>query len=68
VTVGFVEDSASNASQTNQDEVFVDSLGGCTMNGEANGNAKQRAALWIGVVFLLGASLGGVLGYHFGRA
>lgn len=35
------------------------------MNGEANGNAKQRAALWIGVVFLLGASLGGVLGYHF---
>jgi len=35
------------------------------MNGEANGNVKQRAALWIGVVFLLGASLGGVLGYHF---
>jgi len=35
------------------------------MNGEANGNAKQRAALWIGVVFLLGASLGGVFGYHF---
>ena len=35
------------------------------MNGEANGNAKQRAALWIGVVFLLGASLGGVFGYLF---
>lgn len=25
--------------------------------------AKQKAALWVGVVFLLGVSLGGVLGY-----
>jgi hypothetical protein len=35
------------------------------MNGDSNGNVKQRAALWIGVVFVLGGSLGGVLGYHF---
>ena len=28
-------------------------------------SAKQKAALWVGVVFLLGASLGGVLGYVF---
>jgi Spy/CpxP family protein refolding chaperone len=35
------------------------------MNGEANGNVKQRAALWVGVVFLLGALLGGVSGYLF---
>jgi Spy/CpxP family protein refolding chaperone len=27
--------------------------------------AKQRAALWVGAVFLLGAALGGVLGYLF---
>ena len=27
--------------------------------------AKQRAALWVAVVFLLGASLGGVVGYIF---
>jgi len=26
-------------------------------------NAKQKAALWVGVVFVLGVSLGGVLGY-----
>ena len=36
------------------------------MNGEArtmNGNATSRkAALWVGVVFLLGAALGGLLG------
>jgi esterase/lipase len=35
------------------------------MNGGTNGNAKQRAVLWIGVVFVLGASLGGVFGYLF---
>jgi len=37
------------------------------MNGEpnGNGNVKQRAALWVGVVFLLGASLGSVSGYLF---
>jgi Spy/CpxP family protein refolding chaperone len=27
--------------------------------------AKQRAALWVAVVFLLGVSLGGVVGYVF---
>jgi Spy/CpxP family protein refolding chaperone len=37
------------------------------MTGEANGNGnvKQRAALWVGVVFLLGALLGSVSGYLF---
>jgi hypothetical protein len=29
--------------------------------------AKQRAALWVAVVFLLGAALGGVVGYIFAR-
>ncbi len=29
--------------------------------------AKQRAAVWVAVVFLLGASLGGVVGYIFAR-
>jgi Spy/CpxP family protein refolding chaperone len=28
-------------------------------------SAKQKAALWVGVVFVLGAALGGVLGYVF---
>jgi len=28
-------------------------------------SAKQRAALWVAVVFLLGAALGGVVGYIF---
>ncbi len=28
-------------------------------------NAKQRAAVWVAVVFLLGAALGGVVGYIF---
>lgn len=28
-------------------------------------SVKQRAALWVAVVFLLGASLGGVVGYIF---
>ena len=27
--------------------------------------AKQRAAVWVAVVFLLGAALGGVVGYIF---
>ena len=35
------------------------------MSSNANGNVKQRAALWVVVVFLLGASLGGVSGYLF---
>jgi septal ring factor EnvC (AmiA/AmiB activator) len=30
-----------------------------------NISAKGKAALWVGVVFLLGAALGGVLGYVF---
>lgn len=29
--------------------------------------ATRKAALWVGVVFLLGAALGGVLGYGFAR-
>lgn len=32
---------------------------------EANGNVKQRAAVWVAIVFLLGTSLGGVSGYLF---
>lgn len=32
------------------------------MNGTS---ATRKAALWVGVVFLLGAALGGVLGYLF---
>ena len=28
-------------------------------------SAKQRAAVWVAIVFLLGASLGGVVGYIF---
>ena len=36
-----------------------------SVESNGNGNAKQRAVLWVFVVFLLGASLGGVLGYHF---
>lgn len=35
------------------------------MSGESNGNVKQRAAVWVGVVFLLGALLGSVSGYLF---
>src|ERR1700730_10014250 len=30
-------------------------------------SAKRKAALWVGAVFLLGAALGGVLGYVFAR-
>jgi len=35
------------------------------MRSEAGNNVKQRAALWVALVFLLGASLGGVSGYVF---
>jgi Spy/CpxP family protein refolding chaperone len=35
------------------------------MSVESNGNVKRRAAVWVGVVFLLGALLGTVSGYHF---
>jgi Spy/CpxP family protein refolding chaperone len=39
------------------------------MNGEAttmDGNATSRkAAVWVGLVFLLGTALGGLLGYSF---
>jgi Spy/CpxP family protein refolding chaperone len=31
----------------------------------SDATAKQKAALWVGAVFLLGAALGGVLGYVF---
>jgi Spy/CpxP family protein refolding chaperone len=30
-------------------------------------SAKQKAALWVAAVFLLGAALGGMLGYVFAR-
>ncbi|HMD38693.1 MAG TPA: hypothetical protein VKH15_05390 [Candidatus Acidoferrum sp.] len=30
-------------------------------------SAKQKAALWVGVVFVLGAALGGVFGYFYGH-
>ena len=30
-------------------------------------SAKQKAALWVGVVFILGAALGGVFGYLYGH-
>jgi Spy/CpxP family protein refolding chaperone len=32
---------------------------------DASSNVRRKAALWVGVVFLLGAALGGVLGYLF---
>ncbi len=35
------------------------------MNGESS--AKQKAALWVAVVFILGAALGGVFGYFYGH-
>lgn len=31
----------------------------------SDASVKQKAALWVGAVFLLGAALGGVLGYLF---
>src|ERR1700686_4888241 len=30
-------------------------------------SATRKAALWVGVVFLLGAALGGMIGYVFAR-
>lgn len=36
-----------------------------TGDSNGNGNVRQRAALWVGVVFLLGALLGSVSGYLF---
>jgi Spy/CpxP family protein refolding chaperone len=30
-------------------------------------SAKKKAALWVGVVFVLGAALGGVFGYLYGH-
>ena len=38
------------------------------MNGLTGENsAKQKAALWVAVVFVLGAALGGVFGYFYGH-
>src|SRR5262249_46363740 len=34
-------------------------------SGPSNGNVKQRAAVWVAVVFVLGALLGSVSGYLF---
>ncbi len=33
----------------------------------AESSAKQKAALWVAVVFILGAALGGVFGYFYGH-
>jgi len=35
------------------------------VSSPANGNVKQRAAVWVAVVFVLGALLGSVSGYLF---
>jgi Spy/CpxP family protein refolding chaperone len=38
------------------------------MNGTTGVNsAKQKAAAWVAVVFVLGAALGGVFGYFYGH-
>ncbi len=38
------------------------------MNGATGeSSAKQRAALWVAVVFILGAALGGLFGYFYGH-
>jgi Spy/CpxP family protein refolding chaperone len=38
------------------------------MNGATGeSSAKQKAALWVAVVFILGAALGGVFGYFYGH-
>jgi Spy/CpxP family protein refolding chaperone len=38
------------------------------MNGTTGeSSAKQKAALWVAVVFVLGAALGGVFGYFYGH-
>ncbi len=33
----------------------------------SDASVTRKAALWVGVVFLLGASLGGMIGYVFAR-
>jgi len=40
-----------------------------TMNGAnpSESSAKQKAALWVVTVFVLGAALGGVFGYFYGH-
>lgn len=39
-----------------------------TMTGSAGeSSAKQKAFLWVAVVFILGAALGGVFGYFYGH-
>jgi|SRR5215475_10712472 len=35
------------------------------MSEAGNGNVRQRAAIWVVAVFVLGALLGSVAGYHF---
>ena len=35
------------------------------MSAAGNGDVKQRAAVWVIAVFVLGALLGSVAGYHF---
>jgi len=38
------------------------------MNGTTGeSSAKQKAALWVAVVFVLGAALGGLFGYFYGH-
>jgi Spy/CpxP family protein refolding chaperone len=38
------------------------------MNGTTvESSAKQKAALWVAVVFVLGAALGGLFGYFYGH-
>jgi len=34
----------------------------------SEGNPRQKAALWVGLIFLLGAALGGTLGYVFAHS
>lgn len=34
----------------------------------SDANPRQKAALWVGLVFLLGAALGGTLGYVFAHS
>lgn len=35
--------------------------------GTGESSAKQKAALWVAVVFVLGAALGGLFGYFYGH-
>jgi Spy/CpxP family protein refolding chaperone len=32
-----------------------------------NGESRRKARLWLGLVFVLGAAIGGVFGYNFGH-